>query len=275
MPDEPELCCCFDASRYTGVPDTSHIDNPLPVPEIIAGLDSLNNSGREAEGVAYLERWLTEAVSRGDWRAELSLRNELLGQYRRSGDAGKGIQTVNAVLALLKEHHLGSTVSGATILLNAATTMKCFGRAEESFPLFRHASRVYADHLDPHDYRFAGLYNNMALSYADAGDYSAAETHYSLASAVLEHCSGTENDQAVTWCNLAELYDRQNPEDLRIEACVERAWALLNAPELKRDGYHAFTISKCAPTFDRLGFFLYASELQQRAEKIYQENRKP
>ncbi|MBQ8074465.1 MAG: hypothetical protein IJ237_00620 [Oscillospiraceae bacterium] len=271
MINELEPCCCFDASRYIGVPDTAPVENPLSVPEIIEGLDVLNNTGREAEGEAYLEQWLQEACSRKDWRAELSLRNELLGQYRRSGNAEKGIQTVNAVLDLLKIHHLGSTVSGATILLNAATTMKCFGRAKDSIPLFRHASRVYADHLDPSDYRFAGLYNNMALSFADAGELLSAETHYNMALHVLEHCPGTENDQAVTQCNLAELYDAQNPEDPRIEACLERAWDLLNATGLKQDGYHAFTISKCAPTFDRLGFFLYASQLQQRAEQIYQK----
>ena len=271
MINELEPCCCFDASRYIGVPDTAPVENPLSVPEIIEGLDVLNNTGREAEGEAYLEQWLQEACSRKDWRAELSLRNELLGQYRRSGNAEKGIQTVNAVLDLLKIHHLGSTVSGATILLNAATTMKCFGRAKDSIPLFRHASRVYADHLDPSDYRFAGLYNNMALSFADAGELLSAETHYNMALHVLENCPGTENDQAVTQCNLAELYDAQNPEDPRIEACLERAWDLLNATGLKQDGYHAFTISKCAPTFDRLGFFLYASQLQQRAEQIYQK----
>ena len=38
---------------------------------------------------------------------------------------------------------------------------------------------------------------------------------------------------------------------------------------LPRDGYHAFTISKCAPAFDHLGYFLYAKELKERAAKIY------
>lgn len=272
MPDELEPCCCFDASQYIGVPDSEPVENPLSVPEIIAGLDQLNNTGRETEGEAYLEGWLEEASSQGDWRAKLSLLNELLGQYRRSGNSEKGIRTVNEVLVLLKEHRLGSTISGATILLNAATTMKCFGRARESIPIFRHAAHIYADHLDPYDYRFAGLYNNMALSFADIGEVSEAETHYKMASAVLRSCPGSENDQAVTLCNLAELYDRQNPEDPRIEDCMEQAWTLLNKSDLDQDGYHAFTISKCAPTFDRLGFFLYASELQHRADRIYRNS---
>ena len=272
MNDYMEPCCCFDATQYTGTPDTSHIENPLDIPEIIKGLDERNQSGREAEAAVYLENWLAEACKREDWRAELSIRNELLGQYRRSGEGERGIRTVNEVLTLLKVHSLGSTVSGATILLNAATTLKCFGRAAESVPIFLHVARVYADHLDPLDYRFAGLYNNMALSFEDMGDFPSAEKHFNLASGILEKCPDTENDRAVTFCNLAELYDAQDPEDPRINICMEKAWDMLNTPSLRKDGYHAFTASKCAPTFDRLGYFLYASELQKRADAIYQSN---
>ena len=212
---------------------------------------------------------MQKARSQKDWRAELTILSELLGQVRRSLKEEKGIRTVNEVLTLLHNHTLGSTVSGATILLNAATTLKCFGRAEQSIPIFRHVSRVYADNLDPQDYRFAGLYNNMALSFSDVGDFLSAEKYFQLACTVLEKCPGTENDRAVTLCNQAECYDAQDPEDPQIGACLEKAWSNLNAPELKRDGYHAFTISKCAPTFDRLGYFLYASELRKRAEAIY------
>ena len=51
---------------------------------------------------------------------------------------------------------------------------------------------------------------------------------------------------------------------------MEQAWEHLNNPALPRDGYHAFTISKCAPSFDYLGFFLYAKELKERAKAIYE-----
>ena len=273
MADYTEPCCCFDASLYTGTPDTSPVEHPLDVPAIIKGLDELNNSGREAEAEAYLDQWLEKARSRKDWRAELTILSELLGQVRRSLKEEKGIRTVNEVLTLLHTHTLGSTVSGATILLNAATTLKCFGRAGQSIPIFRHVARVYADHLDPGDYRFAGLYNNMALSFSNVRDFPSAEKYFQLAYAVLEKCPGTENDRAVTLCNLAECYDAQDPEDPRIENCLEKAWSCLNEPGIRKDGYHAFTISKCAPSFDRLGYFLYASELRKRADAIYSSSR--
>ena len=272
MHDYTEPCCCFDASQYTGTPDARPVSDPVNVPEVIAGLDSLNNSGREADGMAYLEQWLAVCRDKKDWRAELTVLSELLGQYRRRGERDKGIQTVNKVMEQLRTHAMGSTVSGATILLNAATTMKCFGLAKESIPVFRHAARVYAAALDPLDYRFAGLYNNMALSFADIGETDNAEKYFLMAIRILEHTPGQQNDIAASWCNLAELYNARDPEDPRIENCLEKAWENLNVPGLPHDGYHAFTISKCAPSFEHLGFFLYAGELKRRAEEIYERS---
>ena len=267
--DYLEPCCCFDSSLYTGSPDAEPCRQSIDVPAAIADLDALYNSGREAEAGAYLERRRDEAAAIGDWRGELSMVSELLGHHRRDGDREKGLAAVNRALDLIRIHRMGNTVSGATVLLNAATTMKCFGLAKESLPIFTHISRVYANSLDPADYRFGGLWNNMALSYEDVEDWANAERCFRMALGVIARCPHPDNELAVTWCNLAELYDRQDPEDPRIGDCMEKAWEHLNAPELPRDGYHAFTISKCAPSFDYFGYFLYSKELKERAEAIY------
>ncbi len=261
--------CCFDVSGYTGVPDAEPTGETLPVPELIRQLDALYDSGREAEAGEFLLRAGERARMLGDWRAELSILSELMGYYRRARQEDGGLAAVTEGLNIIREHNLGFTVSGATVMLNAATTMKCFGRAAESMELFRHVCRVYAQNLDPMDYRFGGLYNNMALSCADTGDYQGAEQYFKLAMGVIENCENPDNELAVTLCNMAEMYDRQDPEDQRIGQCMERAWAHLNAPELPWDGYHAFTISKCAPSFDYFGYFIWAGALKERAEKIY------
>ena len=155
-------------------------------------------------------------------------------------------------------------------MLNAATTMKCFGRAAESLPIFRHVARVYGENLVPDDYRFGGLYNNMALSYQDVGQYALAEECFHRALAAIARCPEPDNELAVTYCNLAELYHAQDALDERVGECLEQAWAHLNAPGLRWDGYHAFTASKCAPCFAYLGYFVYAKELRERAASIYE-----
>ena len=261
--------CCFDPSEYTGVPDTEPCERTLDVPSVIRGLDALYARGREDEAQSYLERHLSEACELGDWRAELSLTSELLGQYRRSMEREKGLAAVERALALVREHRLGRTVSGATVLLNAATTLGCFGEHKEALPIFRHVSRVYAEHLDPHDYRFAGLFNNMAQSHAALGEFTQAEGLFLSAVKIMERLEGGENEIAVTLCSLAELYDAADPEDGRIADCLERAWACLDGPGVKRDGYYAFMASKCVPVFDRLGFFLYAAELKERIGAVH------
>ena len=267
--DHNEFCCIFDTTQYTGTPDAEPCPQALDVPRLIERFDALCNQGREEDARDLLEQSLQTAKQGGDWRSELSITNELLGQYRRTQEAEKALNAVNHALDIIRIHGLGRTVSGATILLNAATTLKAFGHAAESIPIFTHVARVYADKLDPADYRFAGLYNNMALSYDDVNDVKSAERFFMLALRTIEKTDHPGNDSAVTWCNLAEMYGRRDMEDERIGDCLEMAWDCLNEDDLPRDGYHAFTISKCAPTFDYYGYFLYAKELRERAEKIY------
>ena len=264
-----EPVCCFDAREYTGVPDTRPCPRALDVPQVIKELDALYENGRDSQAERFLEAQREKASLAGDWRGELSMLSELMGQYCRSKNKEKGLKSVEDGLRLIREHNLGQTLSGATVMLNAATTMKCFGQTEASIPVFSHVCRVYAQNLDPMDYRFAGLYNNMALSCADAGRYEEAERYYQLAMKIMSKLPAGENEIAVTLCNLAELYDRQDHEDMRIGQCMERAWEVLNTPGLPRDGYHAFNIAKCAPSFDYFGYFLWAKELKERAEKIY------
>ena len=262
--------CCFDASEFTGLPDTEPCPTALNVPAIIRGLDALYARGREDEAQDYLERQLDRAREAGDWRAELAVTSELLGQYRRSMDAEKGLAAVESALALVREHRLGRTVSGATVLLNAATTLGCFGEHESALPIFRHVSRVYAEQLDPQDYRFAGLFNNMAQSHAALGEFAQAEAMFLSAVKIMEGLGGGGCEIAVTLCSLAELYDAADPEDARIADCLERAWSCLDDPALERGGYYAFMASKCVPAFDRLGFFLYAKDLEERIRTIHE-----
>ena len=54
------------------------------------------------------------------------------------------------------------------------------------------------------------------------------------------------------------------------KALVEKAKALIDTPELPRNGYYAFVCEKSAPTFDYYGYFLYADELKKTAGRIYE-----
>lgn len=250
-----EAACCFDASLYTGVPDAVPCAQSLDTKSIIAGLDKLLFSGDDAAAGEYLDRWCKTAQEAGDWRTELTLQSELMGFHRRTSDKNAAMAAVERGLELIREHRLGSTVSGATIFLNAATTLKAYGMAERSIPMFVQTCRVYSQTLDPLDYRFGGLYNNMALSYADIGEYDTAEGYYKKALGIIVHCDTPQNELAVTYCNLAELYERMGRE-ADIAKALNLALDNLRSPALPHDGYYDFTVSKCLPTFEHFGYKL-------------------
>ena len=56
--------------------------------------------------------------------------------------------------------------------------------------------------------------------------------------------------------------------DEDIEPALDNAYACLTDPELPRDGYNAFTLLKCIPTFDHFGYFIYVKALRERMEAI-------
>ena len=247
-------------------------ENSREFTEFIAELDSLYGQGKTAEAAALLEEKLWEAREKGDWSTELSILSEQMGLSRRCGGREDGLEAVEKGLKLIKEHGMENSISGATVTLNAATTLQCFGETERAVGLFEKVSAVYSENLRPGDYRLAGLYNNMALTYEAAGDFGRAERLLKQAFSQLERNGGRENEQAVTMCSLAELYGRLDSEDERIEKCMERAWELLNSPQLHFDGYHAFTVEKCLPVFDYFGYFIWAKALRERVKLIHERN---
>ena len=87
--------------------------------------------------------------------------------------------------------------------INAATTWKAFGQAEKALPLYEKAWRAYSGTLDPADYRFAGLSNNMALSYADLGEYAQAGTYYEKAIGIMKKLP--QGSMAVSYTHLASI----------------------------------------------------------------------
>ena len=119
-----EPVCCFDTREYTGEPDNRPCPRVLDVPAVIKELDALYEQGREREAERFLESRREQAAAAGDWRGELSMLSELMGQYRRSKNEDKGLSAVEDGLRIIREHNMGQTLSGATVMLNAATTMK-------------------------------------------------------------------------------------------------------------------------------------------------------
>lgn len=253
----------------------SHQENgeEIPVKAVIEELDALFDKNLLQEAGEFLRGWLSKAREAGDWKGELTIQNELMGYYRKTGEEAEGLLAVREGLELLKKEGVYDTVTGGTTLLNAATTLKAFGHAADAVGFYEEAARIYSSKLSPSDYRFAGLYNNMALAWTDLGEYETAEQMYERALQIMKNLAGGEMELAVTWTNMACLYHvwKEEPErEDMIASCLEKAISYLDDPEVKRDGYYAFTCEKCAGTFGYFGYFLKKKELEERAAAIYE-----
>ena len=244
----------------------------LDIRKIIAELDGFFAVEDIVGAELFLNTALAKAREIGDKTGELSILSELMGFHRRTADKNAAISASNDGIELVFELDIGKSISGATVLLNAATTLSAFGEAERAIGYFCEVMRVYSNNLDPSDYRFAGLYNNMGTAYSNLSDFENALTYYKAALSIVEK---TDNrmEVAVTNVNIAELYGNMQTDEGfdMVERYVQAALFELENASV-RDGYYAFTCRKCAPTLDRLGYFRDARILNERADRIYAGN---
>ncbi len=244
----------------------------LPTERILSKLDEYLHHNDYTSAEKHLLYWLSEAKTADDGRAELLIRNELMGLYRKLGRGEEAIQEAEAAMRKIDAMNVSCQVGAATTYLNCATVFKAFGMADRAIGIFETAKSVYERELEPTDGRLAGLYNNMALALVDLGRFDEADALYRRA---IEIVLPTENgalEAAITYLNMASAAEAElGLEDAaeRIGELTERAQELLEGHS-KQDGYYAFVCEKCAKVFDYYGYFYFAKQLKERARRIYE-----
>lgn len=249
--------------------------SPVDLRRCISRLDEYLSRNDYAAAERHLDYWRQEAVAGRDWRGQLSIENERMGLFRKMGKRERAMEAVETAEALIGRADLEDTVTAATTWLNIGTVWKNFGESPRALPYYERARGIYEKALPPEDERLGGLYNNMALVLADLGRFAEARGLYEKALVIMEPQPNGALELAITELNLANLAEAEQgllEAEAEIEARLDRAWALLDRPELPRNGYYAFVCEKCAPTFDYYGRFTDAEELRETARKLYAGN---
>lgn len=262
--DYSEPCCPLDLH-----PEVT----PIPIRRVLEKLDGYLGRNDYDAGERLLNNWLREADACGDRQGKLTVLNEQIGLYRKTGKEEECLAAIRAALSLMDALQMEDAVTGGTTYINAATGYKAFDRAADALPLYRRAQAVYEARLAPDDDRLAALYNNMALTLAELGEYREAEELFGKALAIMERRPHGEAEAAITCLNLADLICAEvgyEQGEERVEAYLRRAEAFLNAEDLPRDGNYAFVCEKCAPIFGYYGYFYTEETLKQRAREIYE-----
>ena len=99
--------------------------------------DDLTGAGR------LLAYWEKEARSLGDFRGLLEILSEEIGYFRRTDEGDRALSAVTEAFSLIEELGLSDSVSGGTIYVNGATTMKAFGKAAEAISYYARAKKIY------------------------------------------------------------------------------------------------------------------------------------
>ena len=245
--------------------------NGIPVARVIDTLDRLLSRNDKKGAERHLKYWREEAVRLGDKRGELSVVDEMLGFFRRTGDKESALEAVRAALTLTEETGIEGGLSAATIRLNAATTLKAFGKTEEALPLYEAALKVYTDALDENDPIFAGFWNNYALALSDTGRKEEAEEAYFNAIFIMKNTENGFPNAAISYLNLATLYESMEDRDENdIYTCLNEAVLLFKYPKTERDEKYFDALSKCISSFRSYGLNEDAAGFEAELKEFYE-----
>ena len=258
---------------YGALPEGMERMKPIPTQRVIARMDAYLSRRDYAGAERHLLYWLEEARLGGDLRGELMVRNELVGHYRKTGNRPKAMETIEALLDLLRRLDFGDTLSAGTSYVNIATALGTFGEHARALPYFQKARALYEASGRTEAKLLGGLYNNMGLTCAALKRWEEGRALYARAMEVMENAEHGALEQAITCLNLANLAEAQlgmeNAEG-EIFDLLDRAEEKLADPSLPRDGYYAFVCESCAPTFEYYGYFARAEALREEAKRIYE-----
>ncbi|MCK9342177.1 MAG: tetratricopeptide repeat protein, partial [Synergistaceae bacterium] len=144
-----------------------------------------------------------ECVEEGKNTSAITIFNELEGFWRVAGEKEKSYAAAEAALGLISSGEMEGSIGHATTLLNYATAKTAFGEAKEALELYDQVEKIYDWQLPEDDYRYAGLYNNMAQSLLRVNDVKTAGEYFSKSLALLEKMQNVQSETATCHSNLA------------------------------------------------------------------------
>ncbi len=251
---------------------------------------------------AFICGKIAEAREAGAWQHELTMLNEVIGYSRKHLMTEEGNAYIARADEIIAAHGMENDVAAATTWLNSATCQRAFGNPERSLAYFAKTEAVYRQKMEPFDYRYASLYNNMALVYSDTGDYARAEELSQKAVGILLTDPDSAAELAATYVSLAVNAAKRakaaaaesmaadaeaaGPADGPAKAVfdytavpevreyVSKATALLDPEGEYPDQYYAYMAMVNSNSLKQLGFAAEAQRLVTRAQDYYAKLRK-
>lgn len=233
---------------------------------ILNKYDELLNNNLIKDAGEYLDSELKKAKEQNDAFTEMTLHNEVVSFHRRTGEQAKAVAAINEILELIEKFELKNSVLGANMYLNCATTLNFFKRTADSLPLFERAFEAYINTIPENDYRFAGFYNNYALALYDTENYTEALRYFRKALNILSLYKGNDSEMAVTFCNLAHLFEKTEDEEMLVN-CLNSAYFSLKDYDGETNNNFILHCEKCIEAFKHFKKDNYIKEIEEKIKK--------
>lgn len=227
-------------------------------------LDSYFTNQQIDQVEPFLAASLEQAKEEEDYGAYISVCNEMIGFYRSISAYEKAYIAAEDVLLLMEELQMENTEHFATTLLNAATAYRAAGDYATALRYYKQALQIYDGILQPQDYRYAGLYNNMCILFEKMEENEEAIVYANKALSIIEKLQDSEAETATTMTNLALLYFKaEQPE--KAKELLEKALSLFEQSGEYTDAHYSGALAGVAEAWYRMQDYSKALEYYEKA----------
>ena len=183
-------------------------------------LDEMFQSGQSAQAEDFLIECLQQAQTEGDFNSLIMLLNEMIGYCRETGQKEKSLAYSSQVIQLMQQLGMTDSVAYGTTLLNVANACRAAGKLDEAYQFYMEVFPIYEKHLQPDDFYYAGLYNNMSLLFQEMEDYEKSVECLEKALRIVRHTPGAEFEVAVTHTNISSSLCKLSEKTAREEEAL-------------------------------------------------------
>lgn len=226
-------------------------------------LDCLFEQGAMEQVEPCFQKYLQMAEQQQDIGARITILNEMMGFYRETSQYDKAKECIRVVLELIDQAGLTDSMPHATTLLNSANALRAAGELETAMKYYNQVFALFEGQVPQTDFRYAELYNNVALLYQELKRYDMATQSLLNALEIVRRTPGKEFQEAVTLANLgaSELQEGQLQEAV---GHLEQSVRLFQSMQVK-DTHMAAALSAMGEASFRQGRLQEAEDYYKQA----------
>ncbi|MBR2189059.1 MAG: tetratricopeptide repeat protein [Eubacterium sp.] len=229
-------------------------------------LDALYDQGDLQRVERYLQEQREQYVQEYPryFKELVAVCNEMGSFYRGTSRYDRSAEAFQSALGYIEEDMGKNCIQYATVLNNMAGTYRLTGDYQKAITLFLEARDIYLAQGQKDSYEYASVLNNISQAYLETRTYDQAIAYLKEALALVRRISGSHQDIAITYNNLAALYRAAGDHD-EAKRCAKEAIREFEQCADEENVHYAAGLNSLAG-------ILYAEQQYEQALELYQKS---